>query len=63
MGAPSFLIKIRRAPLRSTLKSQELFGDGSRQVGLCLRMERGGDFDCCFCLSHGGVDATLDRGL
>ena len=26
MGTPSFLIKIRRAPLRSTLKSQELFG-------------------------------------
>ena len=23
-------------------------------------MERGGD--CCFCLSHGGAGATLDRG-
>src|SRR5579864_5730779 len=26
-------------------------------------MERGGDCDCCFCLSPGGADATLDCGL
>src|SRR5271166_5694709 len=26
-------------------------------------MERGGDCDCCFYLSHGGTDAILDCGL
>jgi hypothetical protein len=37
--------------------------DWYREVGLCLLMERSGDCDCCFCLSQGRADATLDCGL
>src|SRR4029077_1604141 len=32
-----------------------------REVSLCLPMERGGDCDCCFCMSHCGAGANLDR--
>jgi len=37
--------------------------DVEEMRGYCLPMERGGDLDCCFCMSHGGVDTTLGRGL